>query len=198
MAPAQGADAGCGARVLTALPILLTPRLRLRSRNPDDATALFATMSDPVAMRWSRAPFEDADELRDYFADFRGDRGWRCWAIARHGDSTALGFVATHAGRRGVSEVGYLLARDAWGQGIAHEAVAAVIDRLFAEGKRRVFADTDPDNRASNALLARLGFRREARLHREWETHIGWRDSVIWGVRRGDWTPADQRARRAA
>lgn len=191
MAATQGAGAGRRTRILTALPILLTPRLRLRSRTADDAGALFATMSDPVAMRWSRAPFEDLDELRDYFADFREDRGWRCWTIARHGDARALGFVATHAGRRRVSEVGYLLARTAWGQGIAHEAVGAVIDQLFAEGKRRVFADTDPENRASNALLKRLGFRREALLEGEWETHIGLRDSVIWGVMRDEWvTPA--------
>ena len=57
----------------------------------------------------------------------------------------------------------------------------------FAEGKRRVFADTDPENAASNRLLETLGFRREGLLRAEWETHIGVRDSVIWGLLREEW-----------
>lgn len=73
------------------------------------------------------------------------------------------------------------------GQGIATEAVTAVLDRLFAEGQRRVFADVDPDNRASRALLKRLGFTLEGRLRAEWETHIGVRDTMLYGLLRAEW-----------
>src|SRR3546814_9995456 len=86
-----------------------------------------------------------------------------------------------------VTEFGYILARDHWGGGIAREAGSAVIARLFAEGQRRVFADTDPDNTASNALLERLGFRRDGLLRAEWNTHIGVRDSVLWGLLADEW-----------
>ena len=160
----------------------------LRARLPDDADALFATMSDVEAMRWwSRAPFASVDELRDHFAE--SDPRWRCWAITRaDGQDRAIGFVAAGEKRQGgVSELGYLLAREAWGAGIAAEAVSAVIDRLFTEGQRRMFADTDPDNHASNRLLERLGFQREGLLRAEWETHIGVRDSVVWGLLADEW-----------
>ena len=48
-------------------------------------------------------------------------------------------------------------------------------------------ADTDPENDASNALLKDLGFTLEGRLRGEWETHIGVRDSFIWGLLAEEW-----------
>jgi RimJ/RimL family protein N-acetyltransferase len=176
-----------------AQPVLHGRRVTLRPRGPADAEALFATMSDPVAMHWwSRAPFTDVATLRESFVDDGG--AWRSWAIVPAGQAVAgraIGFVSAGDRRQsGVSEIGYLLARDAWGQGLARAAVAVLIDWLFAQGRRRVCADTDPDNRASNALLTRLGFRREGLLRAEWETHIGVRDSVIWGLLRHEWRGA--------
>jgi ribosomal-protein-alanine N-acetyltransferase len=103
----------------------------------------------------------------------------------------AIGWVAAGEKRQGgVTEIGYILARDHWGKGIAAEAVSAVIDQLFAEGQRRIFADTDPENTASLALLDRLGFKREGYLRAEWETHIGVRDSVILGLLSDEWRSA--------
>src|SRR3546814_15525877 len=95
--------------------------------------------------------------------------GWRCWATTLAGGDRAIGWVAAGEKRQGgVTEIGYILARDHWGGGIAREAVSAVIARLFAEGQRRVFADTDPDHTATNALLERHGFRREGLLRADW------------------------------
>ncbi|WP_282024994.1 GNAT family N-acetyltransferase [Limimaricola cinnabarinus] len=163
-------------------PLLTTARLRLRARVPDDAAELFAEMSDLKVMAWwSRAPFASESELRARFAT-RAE-GRRAWAITRPGEERAIGFVV--AGERpqgGVSEIGYLLARHAQGQGLAQEAVARVVDHLFALGQRRICADCDPENAASIALLERLGFRREGRLRAEWHTHMGLRDSLIYGL----------------
>jgi len=168
-------------------PPLATERLRLRERRPEDAEALFPSLSDPELMRWwSRPPYESIEELHDHFA--QENDVWRCWTITLPESDRAIGFVAAGEKRQGkVTEIGYMLARDHWGTGVAREAVAAVITQLFAEGQRRVFADTDPQNTASNALLERLGFQREGLLRGEWETHIGVRDSVIWGLLADEW-----------
>ena len=170
------------------LPVIATRRLILRARSPDDAEALFPAMSDPEIMAWwSRAPFISITELRDHFAPDRAG-GWRAWAITREGNDRAVGFVATGEKRQGgVTEIGYMLVREAQGQGIAQEAVAGILDRLFAEGQRRAFADTDPENRGSIALLERLGFRLEGRLRAEWLTHMGVRDSLIYGLLAEEW-----------
>lgn len=168
-------------------PVLETARLILRPRTPDDAEALHAAFSDVELMRyWSGPAHASVEETR---ADLARDAPeWRRWAITLKGEDTAIGVVAAGEKRQGnVTELGYILVRDHWGGGIAREAVSAVIDRIFAEGQRRVFADTDPDNAPSRALLERLGFKFEALLRAEWETHLGVRDTTIYGLLRDEW-----------
>ncbi|GBQ88654.1 N-acetyltransferase GCN5 [Asaia krungthepensis NRIC 0535] len=168
-------------------------RLILRARDPSDAEALFSTMADADIMRWwSRAPFEDIGDLREYFAS-DDQSSWRSWVIARTGDELVVGFVAAGQKREGVCEIGYLLAREAQGHGYAREAVAMLIDQLFAEGQRRIFADTDPDNQPSIALLTALGFKLEGHLRAEWQTHIGVRDSLIYGLLADEWRSRSSR-----
>lgn len=171
-------------------PDLKSARLLLRKFCEDDADALYPALSDPEAMRyWSHPPRTSIEETRAYLAQSNESPGWRWWSITREGDDRALGWVSVGAKRQGgVSEIGYILSPDEQGQGIAAEAVSTVIEYLFAiEGERRVFADTDPDNDGSIALLKRLGFTLEGRLRHEWETHIGVRDSLIWGLLREEW-----------
>lgn len=165
------------------------PRILLRPRRGSDASALFATMSHPVAMQyWSRGPFNSLPELRDYFS--ADSSSWKSWAIVKAADSSsdrAIGFVAASAKRKGVTEIGYLIAREASGLGYGREAVCLLIEGLLAQGQRRIVADVDPENRASIALLTALGFKLEGHLRAEWETHIGVRDSLIYGLLAEEW-----------
>lgn len=174
---------------MTAAPPFTTARLAMRALRVDDAAALHEAYGDPVAMRyWSSPPHRDVAETIDYIAPRPGHDPWCDWAITRRGDDRAIGTLAAGERRPCVVEIGYLLVPSAWGQGLAHEAVSALVARLFQGGARRLFADTDPDNVASNTLLERLGFVREGLLRAEWETHIGVRDSVVWGLLRGEWS----------
>ncbi len=162
-------------------------RLIMRAPTPDDAPALYEAYRDPGVMRfWSSPPHASVAETVDYVTPHAGDQ-WRQWVIVERASARAIGTLAAGERRRGVMEIGYLLSAAATGQGYAAEAVSALIDLLFAEGARRVFADTDPDNARSIALLTGLGFQREGLLRAEWETHIGVRDSVIWGLLRDEW-----------
>ena len=164
-------------------------RLRMRPQSVDDAEALFDALSDVDLMRyWSSAPHRCLDETRAYLGDRVGDPKWRGWTMALAHDDRAIGTLGAGEVRPGVVEIGYLLTRRHWGQGLAREAVSRLLDLLFVdEGWRRACADTDPDNEASNALLRALGFTLEGRLRGEWETHIGVRDSYIWGLLREEW-----------
>jgi RimJ/RimL family protein N-acetyltransferase len=170
-------------------PTLTTARLVLRQLREDDAGALFPVLSDPeVMIWWSSGPHASPAETADYVKGNASEgEGHLCWAITA-GDDIALGWVILIDGRPQVKEVGYILHRGQWGKGIAREAVARVIDYGFGELKlRRIFADTDPENPGSIGLLERLGFQREGRLRGEWETHIGVRDSLIFGLLRDEW-----------
>ena len=171
--------------------VIETSRLILRPRDVDDAEALFPAFADVEAMRyWSGPPHTDVAETR---ADFmRSAPDWRAWTVVDRASGGAIGFVAAGEKRQGnVTEIGYMFLRATWGSGFAREAVSAVIDRIFAEGQRRVFADTDPDNMPSRGLLERLGFKLEGYLRGEWETHLGVRDTTIYGLLREEWRARD-------
>ena len=179
---------------------MTTERLVLRAMRQDDADALHPMYSDAEANIYgSRPATTTLAESHDRVAKALADTAWRAWAITLKGDDTPLGAavigtVASFEKRQGkVTEIGYILSRAYWGRGYVTEAVAALIDMLFAEGQRRVFADTDPDNAPSIAVLKRLGFTLEATLRAEWETHIGVRDSLIWGLLADEWNAVRSR-----
>lgn len=164
-------------------------RLAMRRQSVDDAEALFDAYSDAGLMTyWSSAPHRDVAETRAYLVTHVAQSDWRGWSITLKGDDRAIGTLGAGERRNGVIEIGYMLTRRYWGQGIAREAVSRLLDLLLVEEqRRRVMADTDPDNAASNALLKSLGFSLEGRLRGEWDTHIGIRDSLIWGLLREEW-----------
>ena len=170
-------------------PVLQTARLTLRPLRVEDADALHPMYADVAANTYGSHPSTTTvEESRERVAKAVADTDWRAWAITLSGDDIAIGTVACYEKRQGkVTEIGYILSRAYWGNGYVTEAVAALIDLLFDEGQRRVFADTDPDNPASIAVLQRLGFTLEATLRAEWETHIGVRDSLIWGLLEDEW-----------
>lgn len=64
------------------------------------------------------------------------------------------------AGRSEDVEIGWHFHPDAWGNGFATEAAAAVLALAHAGGIRRVVAVTHPDNSASQAVAQRIGMRR--------------------------------------
>jgi RimJ/RimL family protein N-acetyltransferase len=101
--------------------------------------------------------------------------GWRWAGLTCASSATALLMWA-------------ILSRMCWGQGLGREALAAVVSHGFGPmGLRRIAADTDPDNRGSIAVLRSLGFVQEGHLRGEWKTHIGVRDSLIFGLLAGEW-----------
>ena len=165
-------------------------RLVMRAQRVDDADALYAAFGDEATMRWwSSAPHGDAAETRAYLAARTDQPGQRGWVMTIKGSDRAIGTLWAGERRTGVSEIGYMLVPSAARHGYASEGVTRLLDLLFREERhRRVFADTDPDNAPSNALLKRLGFTLEGRLRAEWETHIGVRDTLLWGLLANEWT----------
>ena len=136
---------------------------------------------------WSSGPHGDISQTREYV---RGNLspGFPTWAITREGGK-ALGWVVLIPRREDVSEIGYILRRDTWGQNLGREAASRVITYGFGEQKlRRIYADVDPENLASVTLLEKLKFRREGHLRAEWKTHIGIRDSLIYGILHDEWS----------
>lgn len=171
----------------TLTPTLETARFTMRPLVREDAAALFPTLSDAEQCRYLlRAAFKSEEELGDWLCD----RDWtgRSWsAIDRTNGELVARIVAVPSADQ-ISEIGYITVAHRRGEGIASECTRKLLEQLFdAEGHHRVSAGTDPRNIASNTVLTRLGFTREAHLRQSVKTHVGWCDEYLWGLLAEDW-----------
>ena len=135
-----------------------TARLRLRTLSLADVPAALAAWgSDAIVarhLRWT-ATNELAEQQRRIARDLEehaaGAGRWGMWL-----GETLVGKLNATPDAPGVIRVGYLVARPFWGQGIASEAVTAVVG-VAREHAWRVHATVDPDNAASIRVLERAG-----------------------------------------
>lgn len=161
---------------------IVTERLILRRARADDLDALHAILSDPRAMRyWSTPPHETIEQSRDWVADMMASRPEESEDFVVEHDGRVIG----KAGFYRLPDIGYILHPDAWGRGLATEALRAVIDRVFERHPiPRITADVDPRNLASIALLERLGFRFTHRAERTWLIAGEYCDSLYYAMDR--------------
>lgn len=157
-------------------PEIRTERLRLRPPVAADLAPLHAIMSDPQAMAfWSTLPHASIAETRAFLEGMMS-------VAPPDGEEFAVEHDGTFIGKVGLwrfPEIGFIIDPARWGQGIATEAMRAVLDRSFSvHGLPAVEADVDPRNAASLRLLLGLGFLEIGRADRTFEIGGEWYDSV--------------------
>ena len=85
-------------------------------------------------------------------------------------------------------ELGYVLGRVYWGQGLMTEAVEAICAHVFsALGMRRIEAEVNPVNTASDALLRKVGFTLEGTLRKRWVAKGEAYDTNVYGYLAEEW-----------
>jgi ribosomal-protein-alanine N-acetyltransferase len=178
------------------LPTLAGERVELRSLRESDVADLFEIYSDREVMRyWTSPPHERREQTEQLLSEIH--HGFRIrrlfeWGIARRSDNRLIGTVTLFRvdtqHRR--AEIGYALARSAWGMGYVTEALSVLIRFAFEEmGLHRLEADADPRNERSLKALARQGFRREGtQLERYWLAGEI-QDAALLGLLRDHWPP---------
>lgn len=150
-------------------PVLHTERLVLRRWRPADRAPFAALNADPTVMEFMPARLTRVES--DAFAD-RIERGFETngyglWAVEVRGGEPFVGFVglgrpAFEAPFTPCVEVGWRLAREAWGRGIATEgARAAVAFAWDTLGLDEIVSFTVPANRRSRRVMEKLGMRRD-------------------------------------
>ncbi|NJC69652.1 GNAT family N-acetyltransferase [Planosporangium thailandense] len=159
-------------------PSLLTPRLEIRGFRAGDAEAFSAYRSDPDVARYQgwTAPYPLASAQR--FIEALADRDpwtpgeWFQVAIAPREGGVLIGDCGMRpdAADPRIVEIGFSLAREHQGRGLATEAICRLLAYFFDErGVHRVVAGCDVRNTRSAALLERVGMRREAHfVESEW------------------------------
>lgn len=152
--------------------VLTTERLHLRPFTAADQDAIHAVYADPDVMRHvghgaHQTMAETANALRIY-GEVLGRRGYSFLAVTERDGGALIGDGGLHplGGEGPDIELGYTLARSAWGRGYATELGRALIGHAFdVLGADRVVAQVEPANAASRHVLEKLGMtEREQRM----------------------------------
>ena len=176
---------------------LTTERLSIRPSRESDAAAFQAYRRLPEVAEWLPRLSEDLASVEERFAEEEFRR--RTLVIERDGqvigdlylsisESWAQAEVQDQASEQ--AEIGWALSPAHQGQGLALEAVRALVDRCLGDiGLRRVYATCFADNTASWRLMEKLGMRREAHhvmesLHRD----RGWLDGYTYALLAEEWS----------
>lgn len=151
------------------VPIVETERLRLRAFRESDLDRWAAVMADPATVRYvGNQPLAREETWRRLLMSggLWAMYGYGYWAAERKEDGLLVGHVGLADFKRemtpsidGLPEAGWIFAPDAHGQGLATEALSAVLDwadrNLPGHG---LVAIIDPGNAPSIRLAERCGF----------------------------------------
>jgi ribosomal-protein-alanine N-acetyltransferase len=167
-------------------PTLSTPRLR--QFRAEDSDAMHECFANPEAMRfWSRPVhtkrIETERAVRSYIDCIPSY--CRRWAVADAKTDRCLGLVDYHDGhiRSKRVAIGYIIDPALQRQGIATEAVSAMLGFCFGElGLHRVQASIRPDNAASRTLVEKFGFCCEGLLRDNLRVGDVWRSDLLYAL----------------
>ncbi len=169
------------------LPELRSKRLLLRALSPADSADLFIIYSDPEVMEFaSDPPFTNLGMVAQMLASidhlFR-ERQALEWGVVHVQEQRIIGICGLHSFKAdgSAAEMGCLLARSQWGQGLMTEALTLVIDLAFDTlGVMSLLVDIDAPNQRSHRLFKRLGFQIDPML-----TPVLMLSSDVWHSEKG-------------
>ena len=144
---------------------LRTPRLVLRHWRDSDREPFAALNADPEVRRFFPSTLDRAasDAEADRHAERVDRRGWGLWAVEVVGGPPFIGFVGLNealfeAPFNPSVEIGWRLARDAWGRGYAPEGAAVVVDHAFdVLGLDEIVSFTAVPNAPSRRVMEKIG-----------------------------------------
>lgn len=145
-------------------PTLHTERLLLRRWTDADRAPLAVINADPEVMRYRFAPLtrQESDALIDEIEACFEKNGFGLWAVERRGGGL-LGYAGLAISEFDAPfcpaiDIGWTLARDAWGRGYATEAALASLAFAFDDLRLpEVVAHTTTRNERSQAVMRRIG-----------------------------------------
>jgi len=142
---------------------LTTPRLTLRPFRTDDAPALFAILQEPDIMQYFPTPgTPDMARVERIIASQINaweTYGRTFWATEWRATGELIGWCGLQfLPQTQETEVGYLLARPFWGQGIATEGARRSVSYGFGDlSLDAIIGITHPANTASQNVLRKAG-----------------------------------------
>jgi RimJ/RimL family protein N-acetyltransferase len=147
--------------------VIETARIVLRAWRDEDLEPFAALNADPVVMEHlpSVLARAESDELAGRIRTAMAAQGFGLWAVAIKGGAPFVGFVGLSVPKFDAPfmpavEIGWRLARGAWGHGYATEAARAALEAGFTRwGLDEIVSFTVPQNLRSRRVMDRIGMR---------------------------------------
>jgi len=171
-------------------PELQTERLILKEMTELDAPALFEMRSNPVIMKYIDRPLPtDVDDIKTLIQKMvvmKEKREGISWGIFKKehpevniGNIGFFRIIAEHYR----AEIGYMLSIEEQQKGIMYEAIQKIIEYGFNSMQlHSIEANINPANIASQKLLEKAGFVREAYFKENYFFNGQFLDSAIYSL----------------
>lgn len=168
---------------------LETNRLLLRKVAETDVAEVLELRSDEKTMKYIPRPLVKTDEdalahikmINDKIDNNEGIN----WAITLKGNTKLIGIIGHYriSPENHRCEIGYMILPEYWGKGIVTEAIKVVLEYGFDDLQMHsIEAVIDPENKASEQVLLKNGFVKEAHIiENEYFEGKFW-DTVIYSM----------------
>ena len=172
-----------------------SPRLRIRKVDAADLEDLLLVNGDDRVTRYlpysSWRNLEDGQAWLQRMNNFMAEGNTLQLVICEAQSGRVIGtcIIFRYDGESRRAELGYVMAHSHWRSGYTYEALQALLMHAFSDLRlRRIEAEVEPDNVASNNLLLKLGFTREGLLRQRWHGNGQHYDTNIYGLLSHEWT----------
>lgn len=173
----------------STFPLLESERLILREVSENDVNEIFHLRSDEEIMKYiPRVPAKTQQDALDHIQTITTakikEEGIN-WGICLKGEEKLIGIIGLYRINKPDfrSEVGYILNPKFHGQGIISEAIKLVIEYGFEKCHfHTITAIIDPRNTASEKVLQRANFQKEAHFKEDFYFNGEFLDSVHYTI----------------
>lgn len=174
---------------------LETDRLILRKACNEDAEPMFRNWaSDPEVTKYLTWPTHNSIVVSEmvigsWISEYEKENYYQWMIVPRElGEPIGSISVVRQNDRIEEAEIGYCIGSRWWHKGIVSEALAAVIEYLFAEvGMNRITARHDPNNPHSGAVMRKCGMKYEGTSRSSDRNNQGICDEAHYAILRSEW-----------
>ncbi len=177
-------------------PRLTTKRLVLRAVDLDDIEGIYAYASNPKVAQFTLwEPHETLGDSRRFveeyaFSNYRNEIPDPLGIALREEPAKIIGTTGCYwaSEHHLTMELGYALAEEHWGRGLAQEAAWASLCFAFSIYRpERIQARCHVDHRRSTRVLEKLGMVHEGRLRSAVRSRNDFWDIDLFAILRPDW-----------
>jgi len=170
-------------------PILKSSRLILRKFNPRDSNDLIEL--DLSSRKIGKINNTKNAKIWIKNSIYDNKEGFYLAVVLKQ-ENKVIGYAELcHLGwfhQKEAGEICYHISKKYRGKGYATEASRLLISYCFNKLKfRKIYADTDPDNFASQKVLKKLGFELEGTIREKHFVKGKWIDELDFGLLKSEW-----------